>query len=88
MAKTGGGELCRQAGVRQNPAFSEHRLADDSAAQSASFNSQAAAVGIRGTAGAEGIPGAEGRTGTGSSRLFGLWDRGEKSATGETGATR
>jgi len=44
-----------------------------SAAGSASFNSQAAAIGIRGTAGAVGIPSAEGRDQTGSFRLFGLF---------------
>ena len=53
-----------------------------SAAGSASFNSEAAAVGIRGTAGAIGIPGAEGivdrvrgerRAETGLSRLSGLF---------------
>ena len=56
---------------------SSHEITwSDSANGSASFNSEAAAVGIRGTAGAIGIPRAVGRDQTGSFRLLGLFREG------------
>ena len=47
-----------------------------SATGSASFNTKAAAAGIRGTAGVIGTPGAVGRDQTGSFRLLGLFREG------------